>query len=122
LPQSYANSLAIPAPISILLSTSAVSSGENHMRRGDGNCPEYESYGNNSSEKNNFYNKNYLFHYSRNSFYNKNYNNNYNNNKATLTTVGTIKISQQQSPKQQMPQSKHTPQQQSQKQQMSQEK
>jgi hypothetical protein len=63
-----------------------------------------------------------LFHFSRNSFYNKNYNNNYSNKKATLTTVGTIKISQQQSPKQQMPQSKHTPQQQSQKQQMSQEK
>jgi hypothetical protein len=118
LPQSYANSLAIPAPINILLSTSVVFSGENHIRRGYGNCPEYESYGNNSPDKNNFHSKNYLFHYSRNSFYNKSYN----NKKATLTTVGTIKISQQQSPKQQMPQSKHTPQQQSQKQQMPQSK
>jgi hypothetical protein len=105
--QSYANSLAIPAPINILLSTSVVFSGENHIRGGYGNCPEYESYGNNSPDKNNFHSKNYLFHYSRNSFYNKSYN----NKKATLTTVGTIKISQQQSPKQQMPQSKHTPQQ-----------
>jgi hypothetical protein len=116
--QSYANSLAIPAPINILLSTSVVFSGENHIRGGYGNCPEYESYGNNSPDKNNFHSKNYLFHYSRNSFYNKSYN----NKKATLTTVGTIKISQQQSPKQQMPQSKHTPQQQSQKQQMPQSK
>jgi hypothetical protein len=92
--QSYVNSLAIPAPINILLSTSAVLSGENHIRRGYGNCSEYESYSNNSSDKNNFYSKNYLFHYSRNSLCNKSYNNNYSNKKATLTTVGTITISQ----------------------------
>jgi hypothetical protein len=58
--QSCANSLVIPAPISILLSTSAVFSGENHIRRGYGNCPEYELCGNNSPDKNNFHSKNYL--------------------------------------------------------------
>jgi hypothetical protein len=58
--QSYANSLAIPAPINILLSTSVVFSGENHIRGGYGNCPEYESYGNNSPDKNNFRSKNDL--------------------------------------------------------------